>query len=100
MSKPLPAGIRVRTVVPNVAPGVDVEIIQIGQVVDLICPEYFQFKSPHRMTYEDMQAKVAAWAAEHSADVYSADREYFSNTTAAHRAYEKGFRRVVVEDLS
>ena len=98
-TKPLPAGLRIRTIV-TVAPGVDVDIINITQVVNLVCPEYFNYKNPARPSYQDMQALVAAWAVEHGADTYSADREDFSNTRAAYRAYEKGLRRVVVEDLS
>lgn len=100
MSKPLPPGLRIRTVVPNVAPGVDVDIINIGQLVPLVAPDYFDYKNPNRTTYRQLKEKVAAWAAEYEADLYSADREDFSNTAAAIAAYRKGLRRVVVEDLS
>lgn len=100
MSKPLPASIRIHTIVPNVAPGVDVDIINICQLIPLLAPDYFDFKNPDRTTYDQLQAKVAAWAAEYDADVYSADREDFSNMVAAIRAFKKGLRRVVVEDLS
>ena len=51
-------------------------------------------------SFDVSRAAVAAWAAEHGADMYAEDRGDFSVVKAAFAAERKGLRRVVVEDLS
>ncbi len=80
--------------------GETVETYNICDVLIAVYPGYWEMAWNDRPSYEASRAKVAAWAAEHGAAMYAADREDFSLYDAAHLAVGQGLRRVVVEDLS
>lgn len=78
-----------------------VEVINVCEVIKAIYGEgYWTLPLKDRPSYSDRCKAVAKWAAENGADIYAEDRQDYSETRAAFRAWKSGFRRVVVEDLS